>query len=256
MLRKIVLATLLAASVSTAALAGGAIPEFPKVQWSFEAPFGKFDDMQLQRGLKVYKEVCAACHGMHLVSFRNLSMMGYTDDEIKAFAKQYTIKDGPNDEGEMFDRPGLPSDRFPSPFPNEQAARAANNGAYPPDLSLIVKARQKAVTDGASYVHALLTGYADAPEGMSVPDGKYYNKYFAGHVIAMAPPLSDGVVTYEDGSPETLDQYAKDVAAFLAFASEPHLEARHETGVRVMLFLAVLTALLYGAKRKIWQKVK
>jgi ubiquinol-cytochrome c reductase cytochrome c1 subunit len=250
------LAGALLAVTATSALAAGAAPAFPKHPWSFDGAFGTFDKEQLQRGLKVYKEVCAACHSIKLVSYRNLSMLGYSEDEIKAYAATFTVTDGPNDEGEMFERPALPSDRFVSPYPNEQAARAANNGAYPPDQSLIVKARNISLSDGASYIRALLIGYKDAPEGMIVPEGKHYNAYMPGHVIAMAPPLSDGVVTYEDGSPETVEQYATDVAAFLAWASEPHMEERKETGIRVIMFLTVLTGMLYAAKRKIWARVK
>lgn len=250
------LAGALLSVTATPALSAGAAPEFPKHNWSFDGIFGTFDKQQLQRGLKVYKEVCAACHSMKLVSYRNLSMLGYSEDEIKAYAATFTVTDGPNDQGEMFERPALPSDRFVSPYPNEQASRAANNGAYPPDMSLIVKARNVSLADGASYVRALLTGYKDAPAGVTVPEGKHYNAYMPGHVIAMAPPLSDGVVTYEDGSPQTVEQYATDVAAFLAWASEPHMEERKETGVRVVLFLTVLTGLFYGAKRKVWARVK
>ena len=250
------LAGALLSLTATPVLAAGAAPEFPKHDWSFDGIFGTFDKEQLQRGLKVYKEVCAACHSMHLMSYRNLSMLGYTEDEIKAYAATFTVTDGPNEAGEMFERPALPSDRFVSPYPNEQAARAANNGAYPPDQSLIVKARNVSLADGASYVRALLIGYKDAPAGVTVPEGKHYNEYMPGHVIAMAPPLSDGVVTYEDGSPETVEQYATDVAAFLAWSSEPHMEERKQTGVRVVLFLMVLTGMLYAAKRKIWARVK
>jgi ubiquinol-cytochrome c reductase cytochrome c1 subunit len=250
------LAGALLSVTAPSAFAAGAAPEFPKHDWSFDGVFGTFDKQQLQRGLKVYKDVCAACHAMHLVSYRNLSMLGYSEDEIKAYAATFTVTDGPNDAGEMFERPALPSDRFVSPYPNEQAARAANNGAYPPDQSLIVKARNVSLSDGASYLRALLMGYTDAPAGFTVPEGKYYNAYMPGHVIAMAPPLSDGVVSYEDGSPETIEQYATDVAAFLAWASEPHMEERKQTGVRVILFLMVLTGLFYAAKRKIWARVK
>jgi len=250
------LAGALLSVAATPVLAAGAAPEFPKPAWSFDGIFGTFDKEQLQRGLKVYKEVCAACHSMQLLSYRNLSMLGYSEDEIKAYAATFTVTDGPNDQGEMFERPALPSDRFVSPYPNEQAARAANNGAYPPDQSLIVKARNVSLADGASYIRALLLGYKDAPAGFTVPEGKHYKTYMPGHVIAMAPPRSDGVVTYEDGSPETVEQYATDVAAFLAWASEPHMEERKQTGVRVVLFLLVLTGMLYAAKRKVWARVK
>jgi ubiquinol-cytochrome c reductase cytochrome c1 subunit len=247
---------LLALGVTTASHAGGAAPDVPQHAWSFDGAFGTFDQQQLQRGLKVYKEVCAACHAMHLVSYRNLSMLGYTEDEIKAYAATFTVTDGPNDQGEMFERPALPSDSFVSPYPNEQAARATNNGAYPPDQSLIVKARNVSLSGGASYIRALMLGYSEPPAGITVPEGKHYNKYMPGNVIAMAPPLSDSVVTYEDGSPETVEQYATDVAAFLAWASEPHMAERKQTGVRVVMFLVVLTGLFYAAKRKIWARAK
>lgn len=241
-------------------------------KWSFAGPFGTYDKAQLQRGLKVYKEVCSACHSMHLVPFRMLEELGYNEAQVKAFAAEYTVQDGPNDDGEMFERPGNPSDYFPSPFPNEQAAAAANGGAAPPDMSLLAKARgvtrgfPQFVIDiftqyaegGPDYIYSLLTGYDETPpEGMEIAEGTHYNPYFInGKSLAMAPPLSDGQVTYDDGSPETVDQYSHDIAAFLMWTAEPHLEARKKTGFSVMVFLVLFGALVYLTKRKVWSNVE
>ncbi len=216
--------------------------------WSFEGVFGHFDRAAAQRGLQVYREVCSNCHSLKYIAFRNLAELGYTDDEVKAIAAQYQITDGPNDQGEMYQRPGRPADIFPAPFPNEQAARAANGGALPPDLSLITKAR----ADGSNYVYSLLQGFHEPPAGETGPEGTYYNVYFPSHWIAMPPPLSDGQVTYADGTEASVEQMANDVANFLTWAGEPTLEARKQTGLKVMLFLIVLTALLYATKRKVW----
>lgn len=239
--------------------------------WTFAGPFGHYDKAQLQRGLKIYTEVCAACHSMELVAFRTLEDLGYSEAQIKAFAANYEVEDGPDSFGEMFTRPAIPSDRFPSPFPNVESAAAANNGAPPPDFSLIAKARAvergfptfvfdiftQYAESGPDYIHALLTGYdEEPPAGMEVPEGTYYNPYFvAGKSLAMAPPLSDGQITYDDGSPETVDQYARDIAAFLMWAAEPHLEERKKTGFRVMVFLILFAGLVYAVKRKIWASV-
>lgn len=236
--------------------------------WSFAGPFGTYDKGQLQRGLKIYKEVCSACHSMSLVPFRQLEGLGYSDAQVKAFAAEYTVQDGPNADGEMFDRPAIPSDHFPSPFPNAIAAAAANNGAAPPDFSLIAKARgvergfptfvfdifTQYAENGPDYIHALLTGYDEQPPaGMEVAEGTHFNPYFiAGKSLAMAKPISDGQVTYEDGTPETVDQYARDVSAFLMWAAEPHLEDRKKTGFRVIIFLALFGTLVYLTKRKVW----
>lgn len=226
----------------------------PGRDWTFEGPFGTFDRAQLQRGYQVYREVCAACHSMRLLSFRNLAEKGgpeFPTAAVKALAAEFEIEDGPNDEGDMFTRPGIPSDRFPSPFPNEQAARAANNGALPPDLSVIAKAR----LHGPDYLHALLTGYEEPPAGAEIRDGMNYNRYFPGHQIAMAQPLSDQAVEYTDGTPQTVDQYARDVSAFLMWAAEPKLEARHRMGFNIMIYLLILTGLLYAAKRRLFADV-
>ncbi|MBX3598143.1 MAG: cytochrome c1 [Rhizobiaceae bacterium] len=245
----------------------------PKEQkWSFAGPFGTYDKAQLQRGLKVYKEVCSACHSMNLVAFRTLADLGYSDAQIKAFAAEYTIQDGPNDDGDMFERPGIASDHFPSPYANVQAAAAANGGAAPPDMSLLAKARgvtrgfplfvvdifTQYAEGGPDYIYSLLTGYNETPpEGMEIPEGTHYNPYFvSGKSLKMAPPLSDGQVTYEDGSPETVDQYSHDVSAFLMWAAEPHMEARKRTGFSVLVFMALLGVLVYLTKRKVWSNVE
>lgn len=226
-------------------------PEAPKQRWSFSGLFGGFDRPSLQRGFVVYKDVCAACHGLRLVAYRNLADIGFSEEDIKAIAATVDIEDGPNDEGEMFERPGKPSDRFKSPFPNDEAARAANNGALPPDLSLMTKA----TLGGADYLYAVLTGYAEAPSGMKVPEGMSYNKHFAGNMIAMPPPLSEDGVEYGDKTKATVAQQARDVTTFLAWAAEPELEERKRMGVKVILFLLLLTGLLYVAKRRIWSDV-
>jgi ubiquinol-cytochrome c reductase cytochrome c1 subunit len=242
------LAATASVSFSFAARAAEQGPALPKVEWSFDGPFGTYDRHALQRGLQVYREVCSVCHGLKYVAFRNLSDLGYDEDEIKAIAAEYTVVDGPDDEGEMFERPALPSDRIPSPFPNEKAAAAANNGAAPPDLSLMVKARD----GGADYVHALLTGYAEPPADREVLEGQNYNLYFPGNMIAMAPPLFEDAVEYADGTPATVEQMAFDVASFLAWTAEPEMEHRKRMGIKVVLFLLVFTGVLYAAKRKVW----
>lgn len=220
----------------------------PAQSWPQDGPFGTYDRGALQRGFQVYKEVCSACHAMKRVRYRNLADLGYTPEQIKAVAGQYSVMDGPNDEGEMFERAARPSDPFKSPFANDQAAKAGNGGAFPPDLSLIVKAR----SGGPDYVYSLLTGFGSVPVGQEIPEGKYWNRYFPGHVISMAPPLADGQVVYADGSPQTVSQYARDVAQFLSWGAEPELEQRKRTGVKVLLFLAVFSAVFYAAKRKVW----
>ncbi|UTD25864.1 cytochrome c1 [Bradyrhizobium sp. WD16] len=256
-------------NVSSARAQGHEQPMPPGLSWSFAGPFGKFDQGQLQRGLKVYKEVCSACHSLNYVAFRNLADQGgpsYSEAQAEAFASEYKIKDGPNDQGDMFERPGRAADYFPAPFPNEQAARAANGGALPPDLSLMAKARgydrgfplfvfdlfRQFQEKGPNYIVAILTGYEDAPQGFTLPPGGNYNLYFPGHSIGMPKPLSDGQVTYDDGSPQTVQQYATDVAAFLMWTAEPKLESRKRLGLQVMLFLIILSGMLYFTKRKVW----
>ncbi|WP_439577256.1 cytochrome c1 [Elioraea sp.] len=240
------------ALASPAQAAGPAVP-LPQQEWSFGGLFGTFDRASAQRGFLVYKQVCAACHAMKQLAYRNLADIGLSEDEIRAIAAESMIMDGPNDDGEMFERPGRPSDRFRSPFPNERAARAANQGAYPVDLSLIVKARP----DGANYLYALLTGYRETPpDGVEPMEGMHYNEYFPGHWIAMAQPLWPDMVDYADGTPATIEQMARDVTTFMAWAAEPELEQRRAMGVRVILFLIVLGGLTYGVKRKIWADLK
>ncbi|RJT39321.1 cytochrome c1 [Mesorhizobium waimense] len=247
------------------------IDEPKEMDWSFTGPFGTYDKAQLQRGLKVYKEVCAACHSMNLVAFRTLEGLGYSEGQVKTLAAEYTIHDGPNDAGDMFDRPGKPSDYFPAPFANEQAAAASNGGAAPPDMSLLAKARgvergfPRFVFDiftqyaqgGPDYIHSLLTGYDETPPaGMVIPEGTHYNPYFlSGVSLKMPKPLSDGQVTYDDGAPQTVDQYSRDVSAFLMWAAEPHMEDRKKTGFRVLVFLLLFGALVYLTKRKVWEGV-
>ncbi|OJV47180.1 MAG: cytochrome c1 [Alphaproteobacteria bacterium 43-37] len=224
-----------------------------KQNWSYKlGKKGSFDRAELQRGYQVYKQVCAVCHGMNLLAYRNLKSLGFNEAEIKAIAAEYNVKDGPNDEGEMFERPARPEDRFVGPYANEKAARATNNGAFPPDLSLITKARPY----GPDYVYALLTGYTPAPEGVKVMEGMHYNAYFPGHQIAMIPPLVEGAVTFSDGTNATVQQMAKDVVTFLAWAAEPEMEERHQMGIMVMIFLSVFTVLMYFVMRRVWQKVK
>ena len=226
-------------------------PPLPHQQWSFDGVFGTYDRPAMQRGFQVYKQVCSACHPVNHLRFGDLAALGYTPSELKVVAATDQVTDGPNDQGQMYQRPGRPSDPIPGPFPNDQAARAANGGALPPDLSLIVNARE----GGADYVFAILNGFKPPPAGFQVPPGRYYNEYFPGHLIAMPPPLSDSVVTYADGTKATVPQMAHDVATFLAWASQPSLEIRHRTGARVFLFLIVAVGVFYAAKRKIWAVV-
>jgi len=245
-------AAALVLALSAPAFAAGGDVAPPKEKWSFAAPFGTFDRGELQRGFQVYKEVCAACHSMKLVAYRSLRDIGFSEAEVKAIAAANEVTDGPNDDGEMFQRPAVASDRFKSPFPNDKAARAANGGALPPDLSLLAKSREH----GPDYIKALLVGYTSAPATVKVPDGQYYNKYFPGNLIAMPAPIGqEGQVGYEDGTKATVEQMSHDVAAFMMWAAEPKLEARHQMGVKVILFLILLTILLYAVKRRIWADV-
>jgi ubiquinol-cytochrome c reductase cytochrome b/c1 subunit len=264
------------AAILVAALAGAvpqraagqdahATPQPPKLKWSFSGPFGTFDRGQLQRGFKVYREVCQVCHGLKLVAFRNLSGLGYSEAQVKAMAAEYKVQDGPNDAGEMFEREGRPADTFPPPWPNENAARARYNGV-PPDFSVLAKARTyergfpwfifdfftQYQEHGPDYIHAFLVGYQEAPPGFELPPGTFYNKYFPGHATAMPPPLTPNQVEYTDGTPTTIDQYAKDVAAFMMWAAEPHMEARKRIGFQVMIFLIVFAGLLYFTKQRVW----
>jgi ubiquinol-cytochrome c reductase cytochrome c1 subunit len=250
-----IMATALVAAWTVAAIVPASSAEelsLPRQSWSFEGPFGTFDRAAAQRGLQVYEEVCSNCHALSLLAYRNLAGLGYSADQIKAIAAQKEVTDGPNESGDMFERPARPSDHFVSPFANEEAAKAANGGALPPDLSLIVKAR----AGGPDYIYALLTGFKEEPPaGFTLLEGSYYNEYFPGHQIAMPPPLSEGLVQFADGTPASVDQMAHDVTVFLSWAANPKLEDRKQTGIKVILFLLVLTALLYAYKRRVWAKV-
>ena len=225
---------------------------FPTQEWSFNGPFGTFNRGELQRGFQVYKEVCATCHSLNFISFRNLTDLGFNENEVKAIAAEFQVEDGPNNEGEMFERAAIPSDMWPSPYPNDNAARASNNGALPPDLSLMVDAR----AGGADYLYALLSGYHETPQGKEIGEGMYYNAYYPGNQIAMPSPLVEDGVEYGDGTRATLVQQARDVTAFLAWASEPEMEERKQLGITVILFLLVLTILSYFAMKQIWAPVK
>lgn len=224
-----------------------------QMHWEFDSIFGRFDRASIQRGFQVYKEVCAACHGLKLVSYRNLQEIGFSEDEVKQIASEYSVTDGPNDDGDMFDRPALPSDKFVSPYANEQAARSVNGGAFPPDLSLIVKARH----DGPNYVYSLITGFTDAPDEFHMNEGKNYNPYFEGRQISMPSPITDDAqVDYKDGTYATKEQMTIDVVNFLQWAAEPETEHRKKMGVRTMIFLAILLAILIAAKKAVWKNVK
>ena len=225
-----------------------------KVDWSFKGITGKFDRSSLQRGYQVYNEVCASCHSMNLLSYRNLGEEGgpeFSVDQVKAIAANFEVTDGPDSEGEMFTRPGRPSDKFVSPYPNTQAAMAANGGAYPPDMSVLVKARK----GGADYIYSVLMGYEETPAGFELEEGVYYNKYMYGNKIKMAKPLAEGSVSYADGTEATESQMAMDVTTFLTWASEPHLEARHQTGFKVIMYLIILTILVYFSMRRLWSRI-
>ncbi len=249
-MRRIALVMTMAASLTLSAHQAmsveGAKP--PGRSWSFDGLFGTFDRGALQRGYQVFSESCASCHSLKRVAYRNLSEIGFSEDQVKKIAAEAEVTDGPNEEGEMYQRKGKPSDRFVKPFPNDNAARAANNGAMPPDLSLITKAR----AGGVDYLHAILTGYREAPKGVEIGENMAYNAYFPGNAIAMPPPLEDDQVEYADKTKATVERMSADVTTFLAWASEPELEARKRMGIKVMLFLLVLTGMLYAVKRKVW----
>jgi len=229
--------------------------DYLKTDWSFKGLFGKFDRASLQRGYQVYTEVCASCHSMKYLSYRNLSEKGgpeFPVDQAKAIAASFEVMDGPNADGEMFARPGKLSDKFVMPYDNVKAAQAANGGAYPPDMSVLVKARG----GGVDYIYSLLQGYEEAPSGMTLDDGVHYNKYMYGNKIRMAAPLSDGLVEYGDGTTATVEQMSKDVTTFLMWAAEPHLEARHQMGFKAIIYLIILTILVYFSMKKIWSRVE
>ena len=228
--------------------------ELLKIDWSFSGPIGKFERDSLQRGYQVYKEVCSSCHSMKYLSYRNLSQKGgpeFSLEEVKAIAASYEIEDGPNSEGEMFVRPGRPSDHFKNPYPNDNASISANGGAYPPDMSVLVKARP----GGSNYIYSILMGYEEKPTNFVLEEGVYYNKYMDGKKIKMMNPLSVDLIEYTDGTNASVDQMAKDVTTFLTWAAEPHLEARHRTGTKVIIYLIILATLVYFSMKKIWSRV-
>jgi cytochrome c1 len=249
-------------------------PTPPRLSWSFSGPFGTYDPAQLQRGFKVYREVCQACHSLKLVHFYNLAEPGgpgFSGAQAEAIAAEYQITDGPNEQGEMFQRPGRLADAFPPPFPNDAAARTANGGVLPPDMSVIAKARTyergfpwfvfdmftQYQEQGPDYLAALMMGYREKPADFTMPsETMHYNMYFPSHAIGMPPPLSNDRVTYDDGSPQTVEQYAKDVSAFLMWTAEPHMIARKRLGFQVMIFLIVFAGLLYFTKKKVWHAVE
>ncbi len=229
--------------------------EYLKTDWSFKAPFGKFDRAALQRGYQVYTEVCSSCHSMKYLSYRNLVQSGgpeFSESQAKAIAASFEVKDGPNADGEMFMRPGRLSDKFVMPYENEKAAQAANGGAYPPDMTVLVKARG----GGVDYIYSLLQGYEDPPAGVTLDDGVYYNKYMYGNKIKMSNQLSDGLVEYSDGTNATVEQMAKDVTTFLMWTAEPHLETRHRMGFKAIVYLIILTILVYFSMKKIWSRIE
>ena len=229
--------------------------EYLKTDWSFKGLFGKFDRAALQRGYQVYTEVCSSCHSMKYVSYRNLAEKGgpeFTEEQAKSIAASFEVTDGPNADGEMFIRPGKLSDKFVMPYENVKAAQAANGGAYPPDMSVLAKARG----DGANYIYSLLQGYEDPPPGMTLDEGVHYNKYMYGNKIKMANQLSDGLVEYSDGTKATVEQMSKDITTFLMWTAEPHLEARHQMGFKAIVYLIILTILVYLSMKKIWSRIE
>ena len=232
-------------------LASGSGNDLPKHNWSFKGLTGTFDKSAVQRGFKVYREVCSGCHSMSLLYYRDLIDIGFSDEEVKAIAAEYTVIDGPNEEGEMFERPAKPSDRFVPPFSNEQEARISNNGSYPPDLSVITKARKR----GPDYIFNLLLGYTEPPVDFELGEGMYYNKWKEGHQISMAQPLDEGYVDYDDGTENTLPQLAEDITTFLVWSAEPELEARKKLGIKVILFFIVLGSIVFIVKNRLWREI-
>ena len=229
--------------------------EYLKTDWSFKGLFGKFDRGALQRGYQVYTEVCSSCHSMKYLSYRNLAEKGgpeFTEAQAKAIAASFEVTDGPNADGEMFTRPGKLSDKFVMPYENVKAAQAANGGAYPPDMSVLVKARG----GGANYIYSLLQGYEDPPLGITLDEGVHYNKYMYGNKIKMSNPLSEGLVEYSDGTIASVEQMSKDVTTFLMWTAEPHLEARHKMGFKAIVYLIILTILVYFSMKRIWSRVE
>ena len=249
---------LLLAIITTISFSSNASEQSKKLlnlEWSFKGFFGKFDRASLQRGYQVYAEVCSACHSMKYLSYRNLAEAGgpeFSEEQAKVIASQYEVTDGPNNDGEMFTRPARLSDNFVGSFANEEEAKAANGGSYPPDMSVLVKARK----GGANYIYSVLLGYDDPPSDITLDDGVYYNTFISGNKIKMAKPLSESLVQYSDGTPATEEQMAKDVTTFLAWAAEPHLEARHKLGFRTVAYLIIITILVYFSMKKVWSRIE
>ena len=235
--------------------AAGKNADLLKQDWTFQKFFGKFDRASLQRGYQVYTEVCASCHSMQYLSYRNLAEKGgpeFSVEQAKAIASNFEVVDGPNSDGEMFTRPAKLSDKFVMPYANIEEAKISNGGAYPPDMSVLVKAR----AGGADYIYSVILGYEDPPEGLELDDGVYYNKYMYGNKIKMPPQLYEDLVTYSDGTPATPEQMAKDVTTFLAWSAKPKLEERHKFGFRVLSYLIILTILVYFSMKKIWSRIE
>ncbi len=269
-------AAALALGIGFGATAALAASEYPvnkprEVDWSFSGPFGKWDLGQLQRGYKIYEEVCASCHSIELLAFRNLQEIGFSEAEVKAIAAEFEVTDGPNADGEMFERTAVAADLIPGPYANNAEAAFANNGAAPPDFSLLAKSRAVErgfplfvfdiftlyAENGSDYIYSLLTGYKEAPEGTEIADGTHYNPYFiAGKALAMAAPLDDDTVDYDDGTEQTLDQHAKDITAFMTWAAEPYLIERKQMGFKVIIFLLILSLLLYLSKKQVFTALK
>jgi len=252
LLNRIIL-TIFISTVSFLVYAEEVNTDYVKTKWSFKGIFGTFDRASLQRGYQVYQEVCSGCHSVQHLSYRNLSEKGgpeFLVEEAKAIASQFEVEDGPNSDGEMFMRPGRLSDKFVKPYPNIEASTAANGGAYPPDMSVLAKARK----GGADYIYSLLLGYEEPPAGFEIEEGVYYNKYMSGNKIKMTAPLSDGLVEYSDGTQSTTAQMAKDVTTFLVWVAEPHLESQHRVGFKAIIYLIILLTLVYMSKQKVWSR--
>ena len=235
-----------------AALAAGKADPLPSIDWSFDGPFGTVDRASAQRGLQIYLENCSGCHSLELLAYRNLTDLGFTEEEVKVIAGNYFVMDGPDDFGEMFERPAIPSDRFVNPYANDQMARAFNNGALPPDLSLMIKAR----LDGADYVYGLMTGYVDPPDDFDLTVGLHYNRFYPGYQIAMPQVVYEDGVLYSDGTPATIEQQAKDVVNFLQWAGEPHMETSKQLGVKVLVYILAFAFVMWLYKRKVWSDLK
>jgi len=252
---KLLLLLILLMSINNAKAIAESSQELLKVDWSFKSFIGKFDRASLQRGYQVYNEVCASCHSIKYLSYRNLAEKGgpeFSEEEAKAIASNFEVVDGPDSTGEMFTRSARLSDKFVMPYANEEEAKSTNGGAYPPDMSVLVKAR----AGGADYIYSLLLGYEDPPADVKLDEGVYYNKYMYGNKIKMSAPLSDGLIEYSDGTKATTEQMAKDVVSFLMWAAEPHLEQRHKFGFRVLIYLIIISVLVYFSMKKIWSRIE